>query len=402
MAEQKIQELIAVVQKEAKAQADGEDGAHIRLLGAAEKLKSAIETPAEFHVRYRFQFLQNYASRILLELGVLDALCSRKEAVTAAELAKETGADELLICRLMRLLTPIGYADEIAENTYAANDKTRFANQPAFKGAEKHHFTMYTEVGVKLIGYMRSGGGIHQFPDASHMVPPYPYTHDGKTLWEVHDEDSEQKADFDLYMSSRRQGALAPEWWETYPAAVELPTVPGGLKTNTEAVLLVDVAGGRGHDLEKFRQKHPDLPGRCILQDLPSTIQDLKDHQPKGCEMHSYDFFTPQPIKGARAYFFRDIGHDWSDEQCRRLFGNTVAAMDKDYSRILIDDFVLPTTGTGVRAASMDIHMLFTLAGIERTEAHWHRLLDSIGLEVIKIWPGSPGMHESVIEAKKR
>ncbi|KAL9084756.1 MAG: hypothetical protein Q9165_007931 [Trypethelium subeluteriae] len=306
----------------------------------------------------------------------------------------------------MRLLTAIGYADEVAESTYVANNKTRFANQPGFQGAERHHlsvsFTLYTEVGEKLVEYMRSGAGIHQFPDAPEMTPPYPYTHNGKTLWQIHAEDSEQKEDFDLYMSSRRQGALAPEWWETYPAATELLKSTVGLKRDTDAVLLVDVAGGRGHDLEKFRQHYPDLPGRCILQDLPETIEDLKGNPPRGCEMQGYDFFTAQPIKGARMYFFRDIGHDWSDQKCRELFANTAAAMDKDYSRLLIDDFVLPTTGTGYRAASMDIHMLFSLAGIERTEAHWYRLLESIGLEIVKIWPGAPGMHESVIEAKKK
>ncbi|KAI9713802.1 MAG: hypothetical protein M1820_000532 [Bogoriella megaspora] len=412
-----IHDLIALVQKEAKAQDVGEAGAHLRLLAAADKLRSAVETPAEWHMRFRFQFEQNIASRILIENGVLEALAAKSSPVSAAELSKETGADALLIARLMRLLAAIGYADEVGENVYLASDSTRFATQPGFRGAEKYQyvdpntrgkranmnpsFDTYAEIVPKLVESMRTGGGIHQFPDEPHMLTPYPYSHDGKTLWEVYKIRPEQKKDFDMYMTVRRQGALHMDWWKVYPAASELPKVPGGLRDDKDAVLMVDVGGGRGHDLEVFRTEHSELPGRCILEDLPGTIENIKDSPPKGCEMTGYDFFTPQPIKGARAYFFRAIAHDWSDKKCRELFGNTVAAMDKEYSRILIEDFVLPATGAGYRAASMDTHMFLTLGGIERTERHWHELLQSIGLEIVKIWAGTPGMYESVIEAKK-
>ena len=72
--------------------------------------------------------------------------------------------------------------------------------------------------------------------------------------------------------------------------------------------------------------------------------------------------------------------------------------MDKDYSRVLIDDYVLPNTNAPVRAASMDILMLLYASGIERTELHWRMLLDSVGLEIVKVWVPKVG-HESVIEA---
>ncbi|KAG6354382.1 hypothetical protein INS49_004399 [Diaporthe citri] len=36
-------------------------------------------------------------------------------------------------------------------------------------------------------------------------------------------------------------------------------------------------------------------------------------------ELQVHDFFTPQPVKGARAYFTRSVLHDWPDEQsCSR------------------------------------------------------------------------------------
>ncbi len=45
--------------------------------------------------------------------------------------------------------------------------------------------------------------------------------------------------------------------------------------------------------------------------------------------------------------------------------------------------------------------MLFSLAGIERTEGHWKELLGGVGLEVVKIWSDGVAEHEALIEARK-
>jgi O-methyltransferase. len=106
----------------------------------------------------------------------------------------------------------------------------------------------------------------------------------------------------------------------------------------------------------------------------------------------------PQPVTGARTYYFRSIFHDWDDQISRRILRNTVSAMAPDYSRILIVDFVLPDTDTPLMQASLDIQMMSIGAGVERSERQWRDLLHSAGLEVTGIWNQSPAM-ESVIEA---
>jgi hypothetical protein len=72
--------------------------------------------------------------------------------------------------------------------------------------------------------------------------------------------------------------------------------------------------------------------------------------------------------------------------------------MDKDCSTLLINEYVLPNTGADVHPASLDLTMMSLFSGMERTENHWHRLLNSVGLDIVKIWPGK----DSVIEAKKK
>lgn len=72
--------------------------------------------------------------------------------------------------------------------------------------------------------------------------------------------------------------------------------------------------------------------------------------------------------------------------------------MDKS-SRLLINEFVLPNTETSQLQASLDIMMMALVSGLERTEMQWRALLESIGLEVVKIWSVVPEA-EAVIETR--
>lgn len=73
--------------------------------------------------------------------------------------------------------------------------------------------------------------------------------------------------------------------------------------------------------------------------------------------------------------------------------------MKQTFSSLLINDFVLPDmyTEADLQPALLDIMMMSMCCGIERTERQWRSLLDSVGLEVVRIW--SVDGAESVIEA---
>lgn len=64
-----------------------------------------------------------------------------------------------------------------------------------------------------------------------------------------------------------------------------------------ESVLLVDVGSGPGQEMARFRQRHPEIAGRIVLQDLPLTLNRI-DRVPEGIALMEYDFFTPQPVQG--------------------------------------------------------------------------------------------------------
>lgn len=59
--------------------------------------------------------------------------------------------------------------------------------------------------------------------------------------------------------------------------------------------------------------------------------------------------------------------------------------MKKGYSRILINDFVLPDTNASLFQASMDLWMMAEVSGKERTRQDWATLLAAAKLQIVEI-----------------
>jgi hypothetical protein len=78
--------------------------------------------------------------------------------------------------------------------------------------------------------------------------------------------------------------------------------------------------------------------------------------------------------------------HDWTDADCRRILSNLVPAMKRGYSKILINENVIPSTNAYWETTSLDIIMMADFASQERTETQWRALVESVGLRIVKIW----------------
>lgn len=67
-----------------------------------------------------------------------------------------------------------------------------------------------------------------------------------------------------------RSQATVKAFDSSYPFEAELNAEP----VKDGEVVLVDVGGGRGHALERVKQRFPGLKGRLVLQDLDAVIKD--------------------------------------------------------------------------------------------------------------------------------
>ena len=160
------------------------------------------------------------------------------------------------------------------------------------KPTEKYSLDCAGPSFLKLPSYLSENG--YKNPEDS-KNGPFQYGHDTKLSckdWRA-EHPAIQRA-FNNHMAGYVGGQ--PRWvdHDFYPVKERLGK---GLKGNSEA-LIVDVGGSLGHDLVAFKAHHPELPGRLVLQDLPTVINQV-DHIQPGIEPTIHDFLTPQPVKGS-------------------------------------------------------------------------------------------------------
>jgi hypothetical protein len=98
--------------------------------------------------------------------------------------------------------------------------------------------------------------------------------------------------------------------------------------------------------------------------------------------------------------------HDWPDEVCVRILENIKAVMKPCYSRLLVNENVIPDTGAHWETTGPDVMLACLLSSRERTRVEWVRLLEErAGLRVIKIYHHRDNPRsgvESVIECELR
>ena len=152
-----------------------------------------------------------------------------------------------------------------------------------------------------------------------------------------------------------------------------------------------------------MRKKFPNLQGRAVLQDRPDVL--AKAVVDGNIEKMSYDSLTPQPVKGARVYYFRQILHDNDGETCSRILGAQIDAMDEN-SVIVIDEKVLldvkPEGGVEEYITALSLCMFAVFKALERKEGQWRKLLGEAGLEIRQIKKFTEHGDTIIVTGKKR
>lgn len=92
------------------------------------------------------------------------------------------------------------------------------------------------------------------------------------------------------------------------------------------------------------------------------------------------------------------ILHDWPDEVCHKILERITAAMRPGYSKLLINENVVPNKDAYWETTGLDLLMM-VFGGKERSERDWYELLGSVGLKIAKIWTAQRGV-ESLIECE--
>ena len=150
--------------------------------------------------------------------------------------------------------------------------------------------------------------------------------------------------------------------------------------------LVVDVGGGRGDMIATILNANPSLKG--VLFDLPQALTEtpklLRDKNVSDrCDLVRGSFFDAVPPSGD-VYTLSRVLHDWPDDKAKIILGNCRKAIRKD-GTLLIREAVIPEGDTPSRGKLIDLTMLITLGGAERTEKEWTRLLHESGFALKQI-----------------
>ncbi|KAI1802496.1 putative O-methyltransferase [Daldinia bambusicola] len=329
-----------------------------------------------------------------VELGLFKAMEEDGgKGKKSADLARAVGADSALVGRFLRHLSAMGYVKETGADEFAPTNFTRSLCIPIISAGYPLVSGGLLTSNINFHEYMRKTG--YKVP-ISNSDGPYQYAYETSKHFFEYLQGRPPYGDlFNLHMSGYHYGRAS--WMDPGFFPVEDKLVDGA-ERDEEAAFLVDVGGSIGHDIQDFLIKHPSVPGRLILQDLPAVIDQISSLD-KRIERMAHDFFEEQPIRGSRVYYMHFILHDWPDEKCVQILTQLAKAMKPRYSKLLINEYVIPTVDAYWEATALDMIMMTGFSSRERMRHEWENLVRSAGLRVCKIWTVSNGA-ESLIECE--
>lgn len=224
----------------------------------------------------------------------LDLFSFLSSPTHVSDLAARTGAAPQLLRRLLRHLAATSVVRETALDTYAATQLSQLLCDPRHAAAIRFSAALPTPVFADLPDFLRK---INYADPQQETRTPFQYVmRTEKSPWEWAGEQPELAGIFALHMSGYH--ASAASWMdpEFYPVQERLIDE---CRQGEHEVLLVDVGGGLGHDLEEFKAKHAHaIQGRrLVLQDLKVMVKAAKALRP-WIEAQASNFFQKQSVEG--------------------------------------------------------------------------------------------------------
>ncbi|KXT14074.1 hypothetical protein AC579_10541 [Pseudocercospora musae] len=290
---------------------------------------------------------------------------------TVGELATGSGAEDTLVRQVLRYLAAHGDLREVAVDKYATTPlNSTLCTNDGLAGGLKHAGDAYAFSAAHMPDFLAANG--YKYP-ADIESTPYAEGH-GLSLFKDLAERPALGRAFNKYTATVALGRRS--WHDVFPMKE--------VDVDDDEVMLVDVGGGRGHELAALARKQ--LPGELVLQDLPEVVSQVPREWKSRFTSQAHDYFTPQPRKDVRAYYMRRVLHEYNDEKCTQILSYTRDAMKPGYSSLLINELVIPDTGCSPASATFDLIMMTVLGARERTKTEWETLIGNIdGLTIKKM-----------------
>jgi hypothetical protein len=320
----------------------GSPGAREGLLGACKSLISELSHPSENMLE--FLWARPAHLNVLwmaVEIKLFQAMQNIPETgATVSDIGRkcDKNVDPVIVGRMLRHLAAMGTVRETGPDTFANTPTSTAFGEQWYQDSILYIAEDFQPAHQSMKAYFEERNW--QCPDDGTDAPfQYAYNCKGSHYFEYFQKNPEMGRRFASMMESWSKGR--PRWFSEDYFPVKDRLISGAEK---DVTFLVDIGGGSGHDVEGLRQAFEgQLPGTLVLQDRPEIVELAK--LGAGAEAMPHDFLKEQPVKGARAYYLHSIIQDWNDQVNTDILKAIVPAMKKGYSKVLINDFVVPNQG---------------------------------------------------------
>ncbi|HEV2913122.1 MAG TPA: methyltransferase [Pyrinomonadaceae bacterium] len=316
--------------------------------------------PEAILTQMAFGALLTQALYVAAKLGLADLLTDGPRPVE--ELAAATRTHERSLYRVLRSLAGVGVFSETEPKTFALtplaellrSDVPNSMRSGAIFMGEEWHWRVWGD----LLYSVRTG------------KPGWGHIH-GAEVFDYFAVNPEQAEIFNRAMTDMST-ATAPSVVEGYDFS--------GISR------LADIAGGHGYLLAQVLKANPDMNG--ILFDVPSVIKGAdavleREGVADRVEKIEGDFFASVPA-GADAYMMKHIIHDWDDQRATKILRNIRDVMPSN-AKVLIVETVVPEGDEPHYSKLLDLEMLSSPGGAERTAREYGELLAAGGLRLTRI-----------------
>ncbi|USW50672.1 Putative O-methyltransferase domain, S-adenosyl-L-methionine-dependent methyltransferase [Septoria linicola] len=368
------------------------------VLRTLKQLQAEIETPWDTIQRI---FLLNpwnsIAIDIAVNMGVFRALVNSSVPLSAHEVAAQCDAEVLFTQRLLRCLNGFGAVkqrDSQNEPLYAPSSVTYTFTTPMGEASARFITEFFAPAWFKFPAKLKAEGHKSQTSGTDTIFNEL-YNAPGKHIWEILGS-TPHVADGGYFMSHFNSAHKA--WTDVYPVNERLIE---GADQSSDAVFMIDIGGYTGSQATALHEQYPQAPGKFLVLDLAATLPPADCFAP-GVGPLPHDFFAPYPAEacGARCYYMRYISHDWSQEALIQILTNIKNAMKPGYSKLIINDWIVPEKDPHPFMCSQDLVMMHLGGGEERTETRHREAINTAGLRVTGIFRPGDRISESVIECE--
>lgn len=290
---------------------------------------------------------------VLAALGVADALGDATESPAA--LARTVGADAGALARMLRLVASHGVFELREDGAVAHNDASRMLRSDHPRSLRAFVQMIGSSICWSAFGALEHSARTGA-PAVDQVAPEGLFGH-----FASHPEEARI---FDAAMTGKAHGQVAAVL---------------GAYDFTPFARIADIGGGNGHLIRAVLAASPSARG--VLFDLPHVVREQRAAE--RLTLQGGDFFR-DALPQCDLYVLMEVIHDWADRESIAIL-RAVRSAAPASAKLLVVENIVPEDSQPHWAKALDINMLATTGGRERTRGEYAALLAAAGFRLDRV-----------------